>query len=307
LEKMLDEDNFRDYFYHRNEFLESIYNEKAIAEIDKKMVLKDYEKNFKPYSLRDNKSMGVVSHVPSCSPGKVNDSAQKIFTEYLSYIRRLAGMSDTVILLPKYNQLAQAAALMMTANNELNHNPPKTWKCYTEEGKAGANGSNLSLGAIGTQGLYIQLDDEGVKSAGHRRWMLNPTQKVFGHGSAETGMALYVFGYDREIGSAVTNKDEFVAWPPAGNCPKEFVFSNWSFGLSGANFNAANIEMKVNNKKLNIEKYRPETGFGINTLVWNVGDYEQKAGDVIEVKITQVSYGSVEDLKTFTYKVIVAE
>lgn len=168
----------------------------------KKWVIEDYNTNYRASETGYNMFVEMPD-VENCKPGKLSASTQKQFLQRLNYVRRLAGIYEPCRLDEKLNVPAQAAALMMYANQTLNHLPPDTWNCFSVKGREGASHSNLSYGATGTYALMSQLEDDGGgnESVGHRRWILNPFNNVFGHGSTTQTMALYVFGtgsYDKK-------------------------------------------------------------------------------------------------------------
>lgn len=82
----------------------------------------------------------------------------------------------------------------MAAQGDLSHDPPSTWKCWTQVGHDGAASSNLYLGETGASAIAGYMADTGVPSAGHRRWIIYSAQRVMGSGSTSSSNALYVFG-----------------------------------------------------------------------------------------------------------------
>ena len=54
-------------------------------------------------------------------------------------------MENTVTENVDQSAKAQKAALMMKSNNKLDHFPPASWSCYTEEGSEAAGKSNLTM------------------------------------------------------------------------------------------------------------------------------------------------------------------
>jgi hypothetical protein len=83
-----------------------------------------------------------------------------------------------------YSGKAQQAALMMSANGQLSHNPPPSWLCYTAEGAQAAGSSNLYLGRFGPAAItgYVYDAGSGNYAVGHRRWILYPQTQRMGTG-----------------------------------------------------------------------------------------------------------------------------
>ncbi len=238
----------------------------------KQWVIQDYLINYIGSSTWENPVQWNGS-VETCNPGKLSEADQKIFLQRLNYVRRLAGVPDKCVLNETWNKKCQAAALMMTANYSLSHFPPKDWKCYTEDGREGAGHSNLSLGDNSTDALMGQVDDDGGnnESVGHRRWILNPYRRVFGHGSSSSAMALWALGGpDSDYPDSITQTfdTKFVAWPPAYFCPAPFYTARWSFSLTGADFEETKVEMTSGSQKIECTLLPLGYGYGQSTLVW---------------------------------------
>ena len=49
----------------------------------------------------------------------------------INYFRAMAGVGDDITFDSTYNTKAQAAALMMSANQALSHSPPADWDCFS--------------------------------------------------------------------------------------------------------------------------------------------------------------------------------
>lgn len=283
-----------------------------MLKLKKEVVIKDYQTNFLPNLITDFKEMKVITHVATCTAGKVDSVANNKFLRMLNYLRRQAGAYDSCILDAELNEMAQQAALMMKARNELDHSPDSTWKCFTQKGKRGAGSSNLSLGYSGTDALLGQVEDEGEGnySVGHRRWVLNPYNRVFGHGSTDNTMALYVFGklYSDPAKNITPKWDdaEFMSWPPRDYAPKDLVFSRWSFSLANASFDKAKITVTVGGKQVKLAKQPASQGYGLNTLVWQMND-DIKTGMDYTVTVSNVFIAGDTKAKTYTYKVQVLD
>lgn len=273
----------------------------------------DYYYNYE--SLKSGFSFsGKGTDEKLCKPGVVEEADNARFLRVLNYCRRTAGLFDSCVLNSQYNQLAQAAALIMSANYHLTHAPGKDEKCYTEAGYKGASRSNLSLGADGINGMLIQLDDSGPSnsSVGHRCWILYPANTVFGLGSAKGAMALYVLGSEKinnyEKRNPFNETMEFVSWPASGYFPYELLIDRWSFSMSGAGFEKATVTLSQNGVvKQGVIENR-NGSYGLSTLVWNAGDMKFVKSVPVTVKINNVqkydaNSGTNKNL-SFEYQVI---
>ncbi len=280
-----------------------------LLKLKRQLVLADYKA-----SVTNNAELSLVldrkTNPSKCDAGLVNAGSDKVFIQRVNYIRRLAGVYDSCVLDPALNKKAQHAAYMMDVNNQLSHAPKTSWKCYTKEGAATAGSSNLSLGYGFIDALMGQIEDFGPNNGfvGHRRWILNPDNNVFGHGSTNNAMCLYVIGtYNKVLSKTISIPDtQFVAWPSADYFPKALVPQRWSFSLKGAEFEQAIVTVNAGTKSVKTIKEKPEYGYAMNTLVWQV--HETFSANVkYTVRISNVKiYNSAiskYQYKTFTYSV----
>lgn len=271
----------------------------------------DYQANFA--SLRSGFEAEVTGAQPeACREGVVTAEFQKRFMTVFNCVRRMAGLYDSCVLNAEANARCQKAALIMTANGYLTHGPDKTAKCYSEAGASGAGRSNLSLGHNGINALFGQLNDAGSGNyfVGHRRWILNPNNGVFGHGSCDNAMSLGVFGInqDQPAGLLSNQKEDFVAWPCADYFPSDWLSSRWSFGLSGADFSQCKVRMTRAGKPVPLTQNTYVSGYGQNTVVWEPTIGPREIRDVT-VFIEQVRwYNSATgkyEIRNFSYRVTV--
>lgn len=167
----------------------------------------------------------------------------------INWFRAMAGVPADIVLDPIYNQKAQKAALIMSANNQLSHYPDKSWTHWSEEGAEAASKSNLGLADNGPDAITSYVLDAGNSNAavGHRRWLLYPFTQKMGtgdvpkQGSHSASNALWVL--DTAGGPRPEVRDALVAWPPKGFVPYGVVFSRWSASLPGADFSKATVTM----------------------------------------------------------------
>ena len=180
----------------------------------------------------------------TCNAGTPSDAFRNQTLKRINYFRRMAGMRD-VTLDSTYNAKAQQAALMMSRNNQLNHTPPTTWKCYSSDGYEGASHSNLAIGFYGSNAINAYMQDFGTNntSVGHRSWILLPQTKKMGTGDIayrspymQTN-ALWVIDEPNIWLPPPPTRSEFIAWPPAGFVPYPVVYGRWSFALENGNTN----------------------------------------------------------------------
>jgi hypothetical protein len=105
---------------------------------------------------------------------------------------------------------------MMDANNQLNHDPPNNWTCYSRTGTTRRN-SNISS-TPGVLGVDLYMVDYGNETTmGHRRWILSNTLGPVGIGSTSEMSCLLVIGGQRERRRAVAGLAAARAGPVRGD------------------------------------------------------------------------------------------
>lgn len=277
-------------------------------ELRKSWVIEDYKySTLKSHSSDISKMYEVRPITTGCQPGKLSAEAFKTFTRMINYYRRLAGITDSVTINAELSRKAQSAALMMASNNQLNHAPPSKWKCFSKEGALAASKGNLSLGYGFTEALLGQITDDGAgnQACGHRRWILNPLNRVFGVGSNDDAMCLYVIDTDPSKQFQVRDSFE-IAWP-GGYFPQPILPARWSFSMSGADFSKAKVSVSLSGKPLAIKREPLFVGYAMNTLVWQLSA-SVEAGKEYTVLIENIlignGYGVKKTAVNRSYKVI---
>jgi hypothetical protein len=163
----------------------------------------------------DRKDVGegtFTSDVASCKAGDVSADGRAHALTLVNLYRFLADLPP-VVDDAALNRHAQACALMQDANDMLSHDPPKSWKCFTEEGHDAASQSNISSGAgVGSIDLYMS-DAGNATTLGHRRWILSNSLGPIGLGSTAGASCLLVIGGRGQAGKT------WMAWPPPGPFP----------------------------------------------------------------------------------------
>lgn len=191
----------------------------------------------------------------------------------LNFVRSLAGLAP-VRFSASMNYRAQRAALIMDANDRLDHYPTSSWRCYSSTGASAAGKSNLALAwpsIKAGQIIDLYMDDRGSNNTpvGHRRWLLNPFATYMGSGSTSSANALMVVGPT----NAYRPNPRYVGWPTAGYFPNTIEpDGRWSLsaGLRGTNFRYARIAVYQNGVRIPVRKYAVHRGYAQPTLVWQM-------------------------------------
>lgn len=269
-------------------------------------------------------SEGIASqwtgNIATCDAGDTSSDYKAATLRRINWFRAMAGVPASIQFDATFNAKAQQAAMLMSANNQLSHFPPSTWRCYNAVAAEAAGKSNLGLGYSGADALASgYMHEPGASNApvGHRRWVLYPQTRVMGTGDA---------GDTNAAGAPLTNalwvqdanifsprpavRDDFVAWPPKGYAPYTAVFARWSFSYPQADFSAATVTMTENGTPIATRKESVVNGFGENTFVWLPGSYvdgmtwAKPASDT--VYLVQVSNVVVDGkARSFSYRTTV--
>jgi uncharacterized protein YkwD len=224
------------------------------------------------YNASEGVPIGWNGDTSTCNAGTTTKEFQDAVLTRVNYYRAMAGVPDQIVFDTTLCSQAQQAALMMSANGTLSHNPPANWACYSQEGAQAASRCNLSWGNNGYDAVTSQMRDNGSNNAsvGHRRWLLHPltqemgTGDVAGEGNYRKANAIWVVG---NPGGPVAQSGA-IAWPPSGYVPYPVVFARWSVTYRGASLGNASITMIQDGNPVNIRVEPPPTGSATDTLVW---------------------------------------
>ena len=232
-------------------------------ELEREKVIDDFNNVYLTSSISSN---GWTGDVSACDEGNVSQECKDQTLKRLNYFRNLAGLNSVswdASVFSKY----QKAALIMQANNSLNHTPPNNWNCWTQEAYDGAYSANLSGGGNSPESITSYMRDFGASNdpCGHRRWILYSKQTEFSLGATSHYHALGVVGLE----ALNTNVPDFIAYPSSGYFPKEITFEKWSFGIPNANFSSANVQMiDEGGNNLSLTIVSKTDSYGDNSIVW---------------------------------------
>jgi hypothetical protein len=267
------------------------------ASHERARAIEDYEKNYLGSAIADP---GWTGDVSSCNAGISPQATHEKVIKRINYFRRLVGLNDNTTLDASKFPMYQQAALMMKANNQLSHNPPNTWTCWTQNGFDGAQSSNLSLGSHSVNSITAFMADNGSNSftAGHRRWILHSAKTQFSYGTTDVSMSLGVIG----TAGGNTKIPKYIAYPPNGYIPQTLVFSRWSFGIPGADFSNAAVTMNGPDGNIAVKVVsKTDNGYGDNTIVWEpAGVIINSTADMIYT-ITISGIGGAAENSSYTY------
>ncbi len=271
-------------------------DEDAIA---KKKAADDYKTNYAATEISNPDDLGWTGKINNCKPGKVSHATYVKMLQRINYFRRLAGVNDKIVLDSSWCKLAQSAALIMYANNTLNHDPDASMKCFSEDGKLGAKTSNLStiIDASIKELISDEIQDgsDANNFCGHRRWLLNSQAYKMGFGGTPGAYAVRVFTLydekDKDTSSFHGTQPEYFGYPFHGYTPYQVIYPKWSFAVTGTtpDYGSTTVSVTAGEKIIpctivNREKF----GYGDPTLVWTIKglkeDFDYNYYDMAEKK-----------------------
>jgi len=271
----------------------------------------------------------VVPDLNSCKEGTLKDSEKQKVLQQVNYIRKIHGLKP-VVYDNSYDAKTAKAALIIAANEALNHTPPSSVKCFSQNGYDGSANSNLYIQWFyGTNyptsesSINGWIQDMNVEPCGHRRWLTDPFLKFVSFGRVDgasaknagfgvTGMTIYVIS---------DNKDNLSGWDsnyvayPYHAYPKAFFFDsqnkNWYLSFTAVmdrvnywnnqkvNYTSASVEMKDDGGAVvAVSSLQYENdGYGVPNLIkWKASILPDKK---YWVTVKNVDMGGVK--KNFNY------
>jgi S1-C subfamily serine protease len=244
--------------------------------------------------------------VASCDPGDINSEYRQAILNRVKWFRLMAGVDEEISLNAEFDLLAQAAALVMMANNQLSHEPDPTWTCFSDDAFTGASNSNLYLGLTGPEAINGYIEDLGEDNylVGHRRWILYSALTEIGIGESSKSNALFVVQGKRNDKPSVREAEGFIMWPPRGFVPRNVIFERWSITNPSADFSDTEIYVESGKESFQISSSDITVSNDLYgdgpTLIFNL-DSQVRSGEAITITAKDVLVDGVN--MTLNYQV----
>jgi len=274
--------------------------------------VKDYNEMYLTTNVTTSE-LAWTGSTSSCNEGSISQSALDKCILRLNYFRKICGLSYNITFNSNWFSSNQKIALMCSANNALSHTPPTTWSCYSAEGAASANKSNLALGYHSSNAITGWMQDPGTgnEKAGHRRWILFSRALQFGIGCTNNSAAMQCID-DTHTGDPLPiNSPEYVAYPPK-YVPQSLVFARWSFAVlnpqsffSGVDFSATTVKVTSpdgTSIPVNIIS-RTDNGYGDQTIVWEPSGVITNSASDLKYHVTLENVNVNGSNNTYMYEV----
>ncbi|MBI2422366.1 MAG: hypothetical protein HYV27_06015 [Candidatus Hydrogenedentes bacterium] len=262
---------------------------------------------FDVYLATENVPHGWTGNHGSCTAGVLSPAFLEATRLRINYYRAMAGLNGDIALDTAYNAQCQAAALILSANDFLGHNPDPSLTCFTSDGLTGAQRSNITQNALGPDAVDLFMEDPGFINTAvpHRRHLMNPTQQLMGVGAVPqasviqpSATAIYVLGPSSGLVKTVK-------WPPAGYVPFQVVFQRWSYSRKNADFSNATVHVTLNGNRVEYNPLPLSSGYADNTLVWSPSTTFPPPGiETYTVEIGNYFMPGVPEAQSETYEVI---
>jgi len=272
--------------------------EPELTDLDK--AKKDYEDT---YLATKAISLNWTGAVTGCNAGDISSTVRENVIKRVNYYRRMVGLPDNITLNTAQSQKCQEAALYQIANHTITHYPNSSGSCYTTGAADAAGHGNLAISngypteeqsnhSVNAVSGYIEDPGANNLVVGHRAWILAPTLSAMGTGSCfnaadNNWSANCLMWGDNLSGSS---NIEYVAYPPNGYIPSSLVFPRWSFSVTGANFDNANVTMKDksgNAVSVNVIARETAQGMPDSRIVWEpAGNFPDGITEDTEYSVT---------------------
>lgn len=244
---------------------------------------------------RADMSEGTWSgNVASCAVGDISAAGRANALRLYNLYRWLTDLPP-VTTDPERDQMAQACALMMEANNSLSHNPPMSWQCWSEIGAEGASSSNISGGPGVSSADAYMIDAGNATTIGHRRWILSNSLGPIGLGSTAMGSSCM----QNLRGQGRAGK-EWLAYPPPGPFPLQAFApgrarstlddTGWTVQSDSIALAGASVSVTSGGMNLPVTVTQLQGGYGSrHALRFNPNGWETQGGQSYAVSVTGIA------------------
>jgi len=153
-----------------------------------------------------------------CAPGTIDPEVRARALRFVNFHRYLADLPPLAIE-PSWEPAAAECALLAHANGKLSHDPPKSWRCWSE---LGAKTSAVSLVAnrSASAAMEAYFEDPGNETTMvHRRWLLSGALSTIAIGSTDRYSCVMLEGPRSGKTPEGDATRTWAAWPPPGPVP----------------------------------------------------------------------------------------
>lgn len=169
-----------------------------------------------------------------CDYGELPDSTLKKLETRINYFRQNAGLRDLLMLDKDRTEKCQQASVMFAPIGVFSREPgPETHTCYSRGAGEAAMFGQMVKDPNPAIGITVLMSDEKSEELYNRQFILAPNSRKFGIGASENNTVTWITTPNDKIIDSSFYLNHFISWPPAGYCPKLFLFDKWSFSMAG--------------------------------------------------------------------------
>lgn len=169
-----------------------------------------------------------------CDYGEIPDSTLKKLETRINYFRQNAGLRDLLMLDKNRTEKCQQASVMFAPIGVFSREPgPETHTCYSNGAGEAAMFGQMIKDPNPAISITVLMSDKKSDELYNRQFVLAPNSRKFGIGASENNTVTWITTPDDKIIDSAFYLNHFISWPPAGYCPKLFLFDKWSFSMAG--------------------------------------------------------------------------
>jgi len=223
----------------------------------KRIAIRDFEIRYKGSKIDANKkgnplpaNTGWTGISKRCIAGQMPDSTQGKVVDRVNYFRQNAGIKKELKMDENRRRKCQEASIMYAPVGVFTRVPtPETHICYTQRAAEAAAYAQVVKDANPSITATVLMSDLKSEELFNRQYILAPNAKSLGFGSSENNTVFWMV----EPKDVMSKEDSayyqkrFIAWPPAGYCPRMFFFKKWSIS---APVNFEGVEVFIESKSI---------------------------------------------------------
>ena len=192
----------------------------------------------------------------TCAAGDSTPDYRQATLRRVNYYRAMAGVPAVITEDPDLSAKAQRAALMMSAEGTLTHEPSPDFACFTRVGREAA-GTAICTWVV--RARWPSTATSRTRASTMWTWVIATRSCIprpvrwgwetlrLGRRSCRNALWCvdeYVFDETSPSARPPLREDErFVAWPPRGYVPPDIVYPRWSVTMADADFSEAEVTM----------------------------------------------------------------
>ncbi len=236
--------------------------------LNKKIALADFHSRYKGSRIFSETNgsetkvfTGWNGYSKRCTAGKMPDSTIAKIGDRINYFRQNAGYKRILPYNPRRSKKCQEASVMYAPIGVFTREPtPETHICYTKDAAEAAAFSQMVKDPNPAIAATVLMADKKSDELYNRQYVLAPNARSFAYGASENNSVYWMVEPSEKLNKkdSAWFKQNFISWPPAGYCPRMFLFSKWSFmmdqNLEGATVTLKSLSLSTVKAEAKVEK-----------------------------------------------------